>query len=173
MVEDHRKSRKTMIQQESEATAEDAERVKAEVQAFIQQTEPQVMAWLTTLRKDGRPLSRPVATFVEGWAVGTISQEEHLKNRHIRKNPEVAYLWVELNPPTGQRPKSVFLQGKCEVIEDDATVQAFFKRRVEVQGKPDAHPDEDWKRLLLSTTPSIVRAEGFLGPLKPAVYRFG
>ncbi|MFN8532340.1 MAG: pyridoxamine 5'-phosphate oxidase family protein [Dehalococcoidia bacterium] len=159
------------IDLEAEASAEDAERVRAEVQAFIQGKGATFFAFMTTMRKDGRPHTRPVATFVEGWTVGTISQDLHLKNQHVRNNPVVGYLWVEQCPPEGIRPKNVWMQGLCEVIDDQAVISDFYQRRQAATGHGDSHADEEWGRLLLRTTPQIVRAEGFLGRLKPALYR--
>lgn len=164
-------TRVSVMAREAEASPEDAERIKSEVLEFIQQSGPNILAYLITLRKDGRPHGRPVSTFVEGWTVGTISQGEHLKNQHVRNNPEVAYLWVELMPRPGERVRSVWMQGTCEVVEDEKEVSAFFARREAARGVGDRHPEEDWTRLLLRTTPTLVRAEGFLGPLKPALYR--
>jgi hypothetical protein len=104
--------------------------------------------------------------------VGTVSQDVHLKNQHVRNNPVVGYLWVEQCPPPGVRPKSVWMQGLCTVVDDDAEIDAFYDRRDAVRGVPaNRHEGEEWKRLLFVTRPQIVRAEGFLGRLKPAVYR--
>jgi hypothetical protein len=94
-----------------------------------------------------------------------------LKNQHIRTNPIVAYLWVEQCPQPDVRAKSVWMQGRCEVVSDPAEIAAFYQRRAAAVGKPDSHADEHWTRLLLRTTPQLVRAEGFLGQLKPALYR--
>ena len=164
-------SRNEVMSLESEATADEAERVRGEVQAFIQGNLGKTIITLITLRKDGRPHARPVYAFVEGWTVGTMSQGEHLKNQHIRNNPEVGYLWTELHPAEGARPKMVWLQGNCEIVSDSDEIDAFFARRKAATGMGDNHPNDDWERLLLRTTPSIVRAEGFLGQLKPALYR--
>ncbi len=166
-----RRTRVDILADEAEASKEDAERVKADVQAFMQKPSSEVAKYLITLRKDGRPHGRPVAVFVEGWKFGTISQGEHLKNQHIRNNPQVAYLFTELHPEAGQLLKTVWVQGTCEIIDDQDAIQDFYKRRVAAGGNPDGHPDEEWTRLLLSTTPSLVRAEGFLTQSKPALYR--
>jgi hypothetical protein len=112
-----------------------------------------------------------VSAFVEGWTVGTISQGEHLKNQHIRNNPIVAYLWVEKCPEEDRWLKSVWMQGTCEIIEDEAEVQAFFDRREAATGVGNNHPNDQWVKLLLRTTPTLVRAEGFLGPNKPVLIR--
>lgn len=164
-------SRKEVLSLEAEANEETAARILPEVLNFIQGKDGATMCYLITLRKDGRPYGRPVWTFVEGWTVNTISQFEHLKNRHIEKNPEVAFLWTEVTPATPNRLRSVFLQGKCEIVRDAKTINDFYDRRKAATGRGDGHPDEDWTRLLLVTKPTVVRAEGFLGPLKPAVYR--
>lgn len=164
-------TRAQTIELEAEASPDEAERVKPDVLAFIQGRGAPHVAFLTTLRKDGRPHCRPVSTFVEGWTVGTISQDLHLKNRHIRNNPVVGYLWVEQCPPPGIRPKSVWMQGVCEIIEDPEEIAAFYRRREAATGRGDTHADEEWNRLLLRTRPQLVRAEGFLGRLKPALYR--
>jgi general stress protein 26 len=159
------------ISLESEASEADAERVKGEVLDFIAGRGAPMFGFLITMRKDGRPHSRPVSTFVEGWTVGTISQDIHLKNQHIRNNPVVGYLWVEQCPNPGIRPKSVWMQGLCTIVEDDDEIDAFYERRAKATGRGDRHSDEEWKRLLFVTTPQVVRAEGFLGRLKPALYR--
>lgn len=172
MVEEPRPAtRHDVLALEAEADRATAERIKPDVLRFIRGEDGPIMGYLITLRKDGRPTGRPVSTFIEGWKIGTISQYEHLKNRHIENNPEVAYLFTELNPKVGSRPRSVFVQGKCDIIKDADTINAFFERRKAVKGMGDAHPDEDWTRLLLLTSPTYVRAEGFLQRLKPAVYR--
>ena len=171
MVNPPTRTRKDILAQEAEATADDAERVRDEVKAFIAQFSTKISKYLITLRKDGSPHGRPVAAFVEGWTVGTISQGEHLKNTHIRNNPKVAYLFTELHPEPGAPLKTVFLSGTCEILDDRKVLNDFYKRRVAAGGTPDGHPEEDWVRLLLKTTPTLVRAEGFLGQNKPAVYR--
>lgn len=164
-------SRNEVMSLESEATVDAAARVRDEVKAFIQGKLGKAIITMITLRKDGRPHARPVWAFVEGWTVGTMSQGEHLKNKHIRNNPEVGYLWTEVNPTDPTRPKTVWLQGTCEIVTDPDEVAAFFARRRAATGQGDAHPNDDWERLLLRTTPSLVRAEGFLEHLKPALYR--
>ena len=171
MQPEYSSSRVSVMATEAEASPEEAERIREEVKQFIQLRTPEVLIYFITLRKDGRPHGRPVAAFVEGWNVGTISQGEHLKNQHVRNNPEVAYLWVELQPRPGQRVRSVWMQGNCEIVEHNEEIKAFFERREKATGRGDQHPEEEWKRLLLKTTPKLVRAEGFLGPLKPALYR--
>ena len=156
---------------ERPGSEDEAERVREDVKAFIAGRN-NYPAYLITLRKDGRPHTRPVAAFVEGWTVGTISQGQHLKNQHIRNNPQVGYLWVERDSADKPRPKSVWLQGNCEIVDDPAEVEAFFARRAAIIGRPDAHPDDEYVRLLLRTTPTLVRAEGFLeAPTKPVLYR--
>jgi hypothetical protein len=166
-----RQTRSDILEQEREASPDEAERVRGEVKAFIQGPSNGTAKYLITMRKDGRPHGRPVGAFVEGWTVGTISQGEHLKNQHIRNNPQVAYLWTELHPAPGGRLRTVWMQGVCKIVDDPNEVEVFFQRRVAAGGLPDRHPDEDWIRLLLRTTPTLVRAEGFLGGNKPALYR--
>ena len=83
----------------------------------------------------------------------------------------MAYLFTELHPEPGAPLKTVFLSGTCEILDDRKVLNDFYKRRVAAGGTPDGHPEEDWVRLLLKTTPTLVRAEGFLGQNKPAVYR--
>lgn len=171
MVAPQRRTRVDILADEAEATADQAESVRDDVKAFISQFGPNLSRYMFTMRKDGSPHGRPVSAFVEGWTVGTISQGEHLKNTHIRNNPTVAYLFTELNPAPGQPLRTVFLQGTCEILDDPEVLNDFYKRRVEAGGTPDGHPDEDWVRLLLKTTPRFVRAEGFLGQTKPAIFR--
>lgn len=166
-----RRTRKDVLEEEREASPDEAARIREEVLELMRRPSTEVAKYMITMRKDGRPHGRPVGAFVEGWTVGTISQGEHLKNTHIRNNPQVAYLWTELHPEPDARTKTVWMQGTCEIIDDPEEVLDFFKRRVAAGGNPDGHPDEDWTRLLLRTTPTFVRAEGFFGNNKPAVYR--
>lgn len=160
-----------MIELEAEASHEEGERVREDVLAFIQGRARPMYAFLMTLRKDGRPDTRPVSTFVEGWTVGTVSQDLHLKNQHVRTNPVVGYLWADQCPQEGVRPKSVWMQGRCEIVEDAAEIASFYQRRAVALGRDDSHVEETWTRLLRRTTPQLVRAEGFLGQLTPALYR--
>jgi hypothetical protein len=166
-----RMSRAQILEQEREATPEQAESARQAIKDFIQLSSPGTLKMMITLRKDGRPHARPVSAFVEGWTVGTISQGEHLKNQHVRNNPQVGYLWTELHPEVDRWVKTVWLQGTCEVIDDPEIVNAFFERRKAATGVGDNHPDDDWVRLLLRTTPTLIRAEGFLGPNKPVLIR--
>ncbi|MFN8535709.1 MAG: pyridoxamine 5'-phosphate oxidase family protein [Dehalococcoidia bacterium] len=164
-------TRAQILAREKEASPEDAERVRDEVRTFIQHHSPGTAKFLLTHRKDGRSLCRPVSAFTEGWTVGTISQLEHLKNQHIRRNPEVGYLWVEMNPTGDSWLKTVWMNGVCEIVDDRDQIKDFYERRRAVTGFGDAHSDDDWVRLLLRTTPTLVRAEGFLGRDTPALYR--
>jgi general stress protein 26 len=164
-------TRAQILSREREASPEDAARVREEVKAYIQHSGEGTAKFMITLRKDGRPHCRPVSAFVEGWTVGTISQAEHLKNQHIRNNPQVGYLWVELNPDGSHWLKSVWMQGNCEIVTDPAEIQAFYDRRRAVTGFGDAHANDNWTRLLLRTTPTLVRGEGFLGRDTPVLYR--
>jgi hypothetical protein len=164
-------TRAQILEEEREATPEQAEQARAAIKEWIKHSSPHTAKFLITLRKDGRPHCRPVSAFVEGWTVGTISQGEHLKNQHIRNNPVVAYLWVEKCPAENQWLKSVWMQGRCEIIDDEDEVRAFFARREAATGVGDNHPNEQWVRLLLRTTPQLLRAEGFLGPNKPVILR--
>jgi nitroimidazol reductase NimA-like FMN-containing flavoprotein (pyridoxamine 5'-phosphate oxidase superfamily) len=161
-----------VYEKEKAADKATAESIRGEVLDFIKGKSGETFCAMITFRKNGSPMARPVSTFIyDGWHVGTISQGEHVKNQHVRNNPIVAYQWVELNSQSGVRLRSVFLQGRCELISDPATVQEFFRLRQAETGQGDAHPEDDWQRLLMRVTPEVVRAEGFLGPLTPAIYR--
>jgi general stress protein 26 len=164
-------TRAQILAREREPAAEVSESVRAAVKAWIQHHSPGTAKMMITLRKDGRPSARPVSAFVEGWTVGTISQKEHLKNTHVRNNPQVGYLWTELNPSGDQWLKTVWLQGACEVVEDMDAILAFYKRREAVTGRGDTHANDDWVRYLLRTTPTFIRAEGFLDRDTPAIFR--
>src|SRR5262249_2191367 len=143
MADAPQRTRKDVLEEEREATPDEAERIRQEVQAFISGPANHTAKYMVTMRRDGRPHGRPVGAFVEGWTVGTISQGEHLKNTHIRRNPQVAILWTELDPAPGARTRTVWMQGTCEIVDDPAEVEDFFRRRVAAGGLPDRHPDDD------------------------------
>ncbi len=159
---------------EKELPAEMAAQLRPEIQAFVQQYQ-KVPSWLMTFRKDGRPVMRPVSTFVEGWTVQTITQDIQPKTKHIRNNSTVAYLWVDNQPHHNNRlmvPKNVFLEGTAELIEDDEVVQEFFARRLRIHNHGDAHPgDPDFRRILMKVTPRYLRAEGWVEGSAPVIIR--
>ena len=134
--------------------------------------------YLTTFRRDGRPVSRPVAAFVDGWRIHTITQAVHVKTQHVRHHPTAGYLFVGLEPYQTTSPaphlKNVWVEGRAELIEDRASVDAFYERRRHVTGRGDPHAgDAGWRPLLISVTPRYLRAEGFAEGLHPVVLREG
>jgi hypothetical protein len=96
-----------------------------------------------------------VSTFVEDWTVGTISQSTHIKNLHIRRNPNVTYLWTELKPGEFRSAKNVWLQGRCDIVEDQEQVQRFIERRAAAYGQPAG--ESKYLRWLLQTKPAYLR----------------
>ncbi|MCL6650265.1 MAG: hypothetical protein K6U89_18310, partial [Chloroflexi bacterium] len=85
------------------------------------------------------------------------------------------YLWVDLDPLPG-RPRwmvrNVWVQGRAELIEDEAEIAAFFARRQRAHGHGDAHPeDRDYRRILIRVTPEYLRAEGFGPDSRPVILR--
>ncbi len=144
---------------------EDAENYRDAVHAFISDRS-QCMAYLMTRRRDGRPIMRPVGTFLEGWCVSTMTQDIQPKTEHIRRDPVVGYLWVgkEGRPDWPQRwnPHVVWMQGRAELIEDQDKVAAFYERRAAAGGSPRGHPPEE-ELYVIRVTPEYVRAEGWHG----------
>lgn len=133
-----------------------------------------VNTFLMTFRKDGTPIMRPVASFVEGWTIGTITQSLHVKTQHVRNNHRVGYLYVARGGKEGTAwaPKNVWVTGKAELVDDPAEVQRFFERRHATHGVGDMHPDDHgYTRLLIRTTPTYLRAEGFADAARPVVIR--
>ena len=162
---------------EVELPAERSEALRGEIHAFISGERGATACFLTTLRRDGRPLARPVGAMVTGWSVETVTQDIQHKTAHVRANPVVSYLWVaaESRPGFGvHAPRSVFLEGRALLLEDPAAVEDFFSRRVARGGRPEgtAHRgDPDYRRFLIRTRPVYVRAEGFAELSRPAVLR--
>lgn len=152
---------------ERRVAPENAEDARGEIQEFIGRRFPDITCYMITLKKDGTPSIRQVSTFVEGWTVGTISQSTHIKNLHIRRNPNVTYLWTELKAGEFRSAKNVWLNGTCEIVEDQAEVQAFLERRAAAYGQPLG--ESKYLRYLLRTTPTYLRAEGFTGPRRPVI----
>jgi general stress protein 26 len=160
-------------EREREVPAEQAEALRGEIHDFIAQYQ-KIPSFMMTYRKDGRPIMRPVSTFVEGWTIGTITQDLHPKTQHIRRNPVVGYLWVDTKPRNGIPfgPKNVWVQGRAELIEDPDEVQAFFQRRLAAHNHGDAHPtDPNFQRILVRVTPEYLRAEGFAEFSRPVIIR--
>jgi hypothetical protein len=158
---------------EKEIAAAEALRWAPEVHAFIAAYQ-QTPCYFMTIRKNGRPVMRQVSAFVEGWTVGTITQDLHVKTSHVRSNPRVGYLWVDNTNARGLAwaPRNVWVEGNAELIEDPDEVGAFFARRVAAHNHGDAHPaDDGYKRILIRTTPDYVRAEGFAEASRPVIFR--
>lgn len=159
---------------ERELPQEIADGLREEIRRFITQWN-QIPSFMMTFRRDGRPIMRPVSTFVEGWTVGTITQDLHVKTQHLRNNPIVGYLWVD-KKGRGRldwAPRSVWMQGRAQLIDDPAEVEAFFERRKRAFGQGDAHPhDHGYRRILVRTTPEYLRAEGFYQDgMRPVIIR--
>ena len=156
---------------EREVSAEEAERHREEVRAFISDWD-RVAVYLMTLRRDGRPLMRPVSAFVEGWTIQTVTQDVHLKTKQVRRNPIVAYLFTGLEArERGNDPVSVYVQGVARLVEDAAEVEAFYERRAAATGRPRGHPGDSYTPSVIRTTPQYLRAEGFSGRRHPVIYR--
>jgi general stress protein 26 len=154
-----------------EAGAEHA----AAIQSFIADASARC-AYLMTFRRDGRPVSRPVAAFVDGWRIHTVTQAVHVKTQHVRHNPTVGYLFVGLVPYATTSPaphlQNVWVEGHAELVEGRADLDAFYARREQVTGRGDPHADDEaWQPLLISVTPRYLRAEGFAEGLHPVVLR--
>ncbi|GIW08931.1 MAG: hypothetical protein KatS3mg060_3736 [Dehalococcoidia bacterium] len=145
---------------------EDQQRLQ-EIREFIGQRAPAVNSFLITLRADGSPYIRQVATFIEGWTIQTISNAANLKVKHLRANPTVSYLWVQQRPQFGA--KNVWVNGKAEIVSDPAEVRAFLERRAAATGT--AVPEVDFERVVIRVVPTFLRAEGFAGGPRPEVFR--
>ena len=156
---------------EREVSADEGERHREEIRAFISDWD-RVATYLLTIRRDGRPLMRPVSAFVEGWTIQTVTQNVHLKTRQVRRNPVVAYLFSGLEArERGNDPVSVYVQGLAELVEDAAEVEAFYERRSAATGRPRGHPGDTYTPYVIRTTPQYLRAEGFTGRRHPVIYR--
>ncbi|MCS7003341.1 MAG: pyridoxamine 5'-phosphate oxidase family protein, partial [Dehalococcoidia bacterium] len=129
----------------------------AELRQFISTPAPAVNTFLTTIKSDGSPYIRQVSAFVEGWRLGTISNADNLKVTHLRRNPVATYLFVQQQPQFGA--KNIWLQGRVEIVDDEAGVQEFLQRRAAATGRPV--PQAEFKRVVIYTTPTFLRAEGF------------
>ena len=161
---------------EREVPGADADALRDEIHAFIANWS-QNRAFLMTRRRDGREIMRPVGSFLEGWTANTITQDLHLKTTHVRRDPVVGYLWVEVDGERYGRlqfPRNVWMQGVAELIEDPDEVAAFLERRQAATGRGDAHPhDQSYRRILIRTRPQYVRAEGFYPgePMRAVILR--
>ena len=77
---------------EREVSREEAEGRRDEIRNFMADRAT-VATYLITLRKDGRPLARPVGAFLEDWTIYTVTEDIHPKTLQIRRNPVVAYIF--------------------------------------------------------------------------------
>lgn len=156
---------------EREVSTEEGERHREAIRAFISDWD-NVAVYLLTIRRDGRPLMRPVSAFVEGWTIQTVTQNVHLKTRQVRRNPIVAYLFTGLEArERGNDPVSAYVQGVAQLIEDPTEVEAFFERRAAATGRPRGHLGDSYTPSVIRTTPQYLRAEGFTGRRHPVIYR--
>ncbi|MCS6802988.1 MAG: pyridoxamine 5'-phosphate oxidase family protein [Chloroflexota bacterium] len=146
---------------------EAAEVYRDSIYQFIQQRRPMVACFLTTTQRSGQPVTRQVGAFLDGWRVGTITEPESVKVAHIRRNPLVSYLWVELTPAERGPARNVLLLGECTIDDDPERVYDFLVRRAAARGWPA--PERRTDRWLLWTTPRLVRAEGWVGGETPAI----
>ena len=165
------RGRDRIIEVEKEASLEEADRVRDAILAFMQGRDGPVATYLITLRRDERPPSRPVLAFVQNWNIETMGQTEHLKTFHVRNNREVGYLMTERFGDPLVRPRNVWVQGTCELIEDPESIADFFHRCKAVTGSGDPFEGSEYTRILMRTTPTLIRAEGFLGPFEPVIFR--
>ncbi len=156
-----------MLYNEHVVSDEEAASVLPAIKEFINQRLPNVACFMTTLRKDGRPAIRQVGSFITGWTVETATQPWHVKNKHIRRNPLVTYLWVELHEAEHRMVRNVMLQGECQIIESAEAVKDFDERRRQALGRNVGASDHE--RWLLRTHPTYLRAEGFTGPRRPVI----
>lgn len=156
-------------------TAEQAESLRPEILRFISDPSRR-MAYLMTRRRDGGEIMRPVATFVEDWTVGTLTQDVQPKTNHVRRDPVVGFLWVGrenradgAGATSAWNPHVVWMRGRAELIEDQQVVSAFIERRRAATGHGRGHSAED-DLYLIRVTPEYVRAEGWAG-MHAIVYR--
>jgi general stress protein 26 len=155
---------------EREVGREEGEAHREEIRQFMADRDG-VAKYLVTLRKDGRPLARPVGAFLEGWTIYTVTEDIHPKTLQIRRNPVVAYIFSGMTGrERGNDPVSVFVQGRAELIEDQAEVADLFRRREAATGTGRGHPSED-RLFVIRTAPEYLRAEGFTGRRRPVIYR--
>ena len=166
-----------VYEREREVSAETAAAHVDDIHRFIADASARC-AYLVTFRRDGRPVSRPVAAFVDGWTIHTITQAVHVKTSHVRHHPTAGYLFVGLEPYQTTSPAphlaNVWVEGRAELVEDRAAIDAFYERRREVTGRGDPHAgDAGWRPLLISVAPRYLRAEGFAEGLHPVVLREG
>jgi hypothetical protein len=162
---------------EKEVSNEISEQLKNEIFLFIRNWKKS-RAWLMTRRKDSREIMRPVGSFInQDWSVGTITQDLHLKTKHVQNDSITGYLWIEVDNPRYGRldfPRNVWMQGQAEVLEDENSVNEFFSKRSMATGRGDAHPqDNTYKRMLINTRPQYLRAEGFFKdePMRAVIIR--
>jgi hypothetical protein len=130
-----------------------------EIYDFINGKAGRVNSYLITVNKGGMAYPRQVSTFIEGWRIGTISAASNLKVTHARNNPKVTYMWAQQQEKFGS--KNVWAQGLVEVVDDPAGVQDFLERRSKATGAPIAQTE--FQRVVLYTTPTLLRAEGLAG----------
>jgi hypothetical protein len=160
---------------EQGVTTEQAESLRPEILEFLADSSRR-MAYLMTRRRDGGEIMRPVATFVEDWTVGTLTQDVQPKTGHVRRDPVVGFLWVGresradgAGATSAWNPPVVWMRGRAELIEDQRVVSAFVERRAAAIGHSRNHRAED-DLFLIRVTPEYVRAEGWAG-MHAIVYR--
>ena len=88
-------------------------------------------AALATIDKDGFPHVVAMNYFATDGAFYMTSYGKAQKVLNIRRNPKVA-LMIE----AGDELRGVMVRGRCEILEDEASVRAAFEGRAAAQASP-------------------------------------
>jgi PPOX class probable F420-dependent enzyme len=117
-------------------------------------------AALATIDKDGFPHVVAMNYFALDGALYMTSYGKAQKVVNIRRNPKVAVM-VEAGEEYAEL-RGVMIRGRCEILEDEASVRAAFEARAGAQAQASASPVQPGalasapKRVVLKIVPEKV-----------------
>lgn len=139
------------------------------IRDFMRTIYPATATFITTITRDGRPLTRQVTGLVaDDFTIEISSSIAGLKAGHVSRTPTATVLFVELTPASPAR--TVTVMGDAVLVTDEVRVRDFLERREAHYG---VHMGYHERRSYIEITPRLLRVEKFRGDdrSRPVVIR--
>lgn len=153
---------------ERDDTAPSLEQVREQAMAFL--TTEVRFAQVFTVNRAGFPVGRTMGAPVNSdWSVDLLQRRVLGRVRQMQADPHVEIVWSGAPAKPSERavPRTVFLRGTAEFLDDEAAVaqyRQFIARIGGGEGPGPARRDDDEVRrelVAVHVRPVRVRAEGF------------